>query len=135
MFGWKQKSTRQRSQFAFPNSHWLIFTRREQVSEMKELPKIGCVCVCVCVCVCLCVCTCVCVRVCVCVCVSVCVSATAGHLRFLALLIRKNSIFITFYQSFFTQNSIFFSSICCPKEGYFQSWALVVFCIENNLSN
>ena len=50
----------------------------------------------------------------------------AGHWRFFSFLTWENSIFILFYQSFFTKAGGF--SGPCPKESYFQSWAL--FCIE-----
>ena len=52
---------------------------------------------------------------------------------FLALQLKKNSIFIVFYQSILLKAGCFSSSF--PKDGNFQSWALVLFCIENNLSN
>ena len=51
-------------------------------------------------------------------------SAELGTCVFLALLLNKNCI-LTFSINYFLQEAGCFSSPC-PKEGYFQSWALVL---------
>ena len=62
---------------------------------------------------------CMCVWVCVCVCVCVILQLSAHH-HIQSWALNKDSILIVFHKSFF---------------GHFQSWALVFFCNEINLSD